>query len=277
MKDLPTSRFPAASLALAMTIAGTVGAFVTEAGLHPVTDRVLALRVRRHVPRRMVPAARLSAGPHPVLVPPRAGRTCRRLHGAELDGLLRRLRHDVDRHDDDRLSRPAVLRGASSAWSSSRSVSRSTRSCGCSARSLASCWPAGWWFRMRHASTAWALGIALTLGAALLYAVATILAKGLGQQRAEITVLCQTIVGDRHARAVRRHRPACSRAFMGLAGQHRRAAHRHRLCADELGLSAPDDAGDRHHHLHLSGRCHHHRLGGLRRIRSGRHRPPAWC
>ena len=37
MKDLPTSRFPAASLALAMTIAGTVGAFVTETGLHPVT------------------------------------------------------------------------------------------------------------------------------------------------------------------------------------------------------------------------------------------------
>jgi drug/metabolite transporter (DMT)-like permease len=46
-----------------------------------------------------------------------------------------------------------------------------------------------------QASAAWALGIALTLVAALLYAVATILAKGLGQQRAEITVLCQTIVG----------------------------------------------------------------------------------
>ncbi|GLQ79893.1 multidrug DMT transporter permease [Mesorhizobium huakuii] len=46
-----------------------------------------------------------------------------------------------------------------------------------------------------QASTAWALGIALTLVAALLYAVATILAKGLGQQRAEVTVLCQTIVG----------------------------------------------------------------------------------
>lgn len=37
MKDLPTARFPAASLAVAMTIAGTVGAFVTESGLHPVT------------------------------------------------------------------------------------------------------------------------------------------------------------------------------------------------------------------------------------------------
>ena len=46
-----------------------------------------------------------------------------------------------------------------------------------------------------HADADWALGIALTLGAALLYAVATILAKGLGQQRAEITVLCQTLVG----------------------------------------------------------------------------------
>jgi drug/metabolite transporter (DMT)-like permease len=46
-----------------------------------------------------------------------------------------------------------------------------------------------------HADARWALGIALTLGAALLYAVATILAKGLGQQRAEVTVLCQTLVG----------------------------------------------------------------------------------
>ncbi|TPL54112.1 DMT family transporter [Mesorhizobium sp. B2-4-6] len=37
--------------------------------------------------------------------------------------------------------------------------------------------------------------LVLTLGAALLYAVATILAKGLGQQRAAVTVLCQTLVG----------------------------------------------------------------------------------
>lgn len=41
----------------------------------------------------------------------------------------------------------------------------------------------------------WAAGIALTLAAALLYAVATILAKGLGQQRPEVTALCQTVVG----------------------------------------------------------------------------------
>jgi drug/metabolite transporter (DMT)-like permease len=46
-----------------------------------------------------------------------------------------------------------------------------------------------------RAGASWALGIVLTLGAALLYAVATILAKGLGQQRPEVTVLCQTLVG----------------------------------------------------------------------------------
>ena len=41
----------------------------------------------------------------------------------------------------------------------------------------------------------WAAGVALTLAAALLYAIATILAKGLGQQRPEVTALCQTVVG----------------------------------------------------------------------------------
>ena len=41
----------------------------------------------------------------------------------------------------------------------------------------------------------WVAGIALTLAAALLYAIATILAKGLGQQRPEVTALCQTVVG----------------------------------------------------------------------------------
>jgi drug/metabolite transporter (DMT)-like permease len=47
----------------------------------------------------------------------------------------------------------------------------------------------------RHPGPAWALGILLTLGAALLYAIATLLAKGLGGQRPEVTALCQTAVG----------------------------------------------------------------------------------
>jgi len=46
-----------------------------------------------------------------------------------------------------------------------------------------------------HPGPAWGLGILLTLGAALLYAVATLLAKGLGRQRPEVTTLCQTSVG----------------------------------------------------------------------------------
>ncbi|MND92376.1 EamA-like transporter family protein [compost metagenome] len=41
----------------------------------------------------------------------------------------------------------------------------------------------------------WILGVALTLVAALLYAISTVVGKGLGQQRPEITTLCQTIVG----------------------------------------------------------------------------------
>ncbi|MCX8572125.1 DMT family transporter [Aminobacter sp. MET-1] len=44
-------------------------------------------------------------------------------------------------------------------------------------------------------TTTWMIGIAMALGGAFLYAVVTILAKGLGEQRPEITVLCQTVVG----------------------------------------------------------------------------------
>ncbi|HBC1344166.1 TPA: DMT family transporter [Escherichia coli] len=41
----------------------------------------------------------------------------------------------------------------------------------------------------------WCLGVMLTLVAALLYAISTVVGKGLGQQRPEITTLCQTITG----------------------------------------------------------------------------------
>ncbi|HWK44119.1 MAG TPA: DMT family transporter [Stellaceae bacterium] len=41
----------------------------------------------------------------------------------------------------------------------------------------------------------WLLGIALTLGAAALYAGTTIMAKELAGQRPEVTALCQTVVG----------------------------------------------------------------------------------
>ena len=41
----------------------------------------------------------------------------------------------------------------------------------------------------------WFLGIALTLIASLLYAVSTILAKQIGGQRPEVTALCQTLTG----------------------------------------------------------------------------------
>lgn len=44
-------------------------------------------------------------------------------------------------------------------------------------------------------NTRWFLGIALTLLASLLYAISTILAKQLGRQRPEVTALCQTLTG----------------------------------------------------------------------------------
>lgn len=44
-------------------------------------------------------------------------------------------------------------------------------------------------------TTTWVTGVALTLAAAFLYAIATLLAKGLARQRPEVTALCQTVVG----------------------------------------------------------------------------------
>jgi len=43
--------------------------------------------------------------------------------------------------------------------------------------------------------SSWYLGVGLSLVAALLYAVGTIIGKGLGEQRPEITTLMQTVVG----------------------------------------------------------------------------------
>lgn len=44
-------------------------------------------------------------------------------------------------------------------------------------------------------SDSWFLGVGLSLIAALLYAIGTIIGKGLGEQRPEVTTLMQTIVG----------------------------------------------------------------------------------
>ena len=194
MKDMPTSRFPAASLALAMTIAGTVGAFVTEAGLHPVT--IVFWRcvfgamflgawclLRGYLPDRTLSPSRLAlaalAGACMVL-----SWTAFFAGFAMTSIATTTIVYHVQPFFvviigvvflKERISLDQML------WMLGAFLGVVLAS--------------GLVVSHAQASTAWALGIALTLVAALLYAVATILAKGLGRQRAEVTVLCQTIVG----------------------------------------------------------------------------------
>ena len=194
MKELPTSRFPAASLALAMTIAGTVGAFVTEAGLHPVA--IVFWRcvfgamflgawclLRGYLPDRTLSPSRLAlaalAGACMVL-----SWTAFFAGFAMTSIATTTIVYHVQPFFvviigvvflKERISLDQIL------WMFGAFLGVVLAS--------------GLVVSHAQASAAWALGIALTLVAALLYAVATILAKGLGQQRAEVTVLCQTIVG----------------------------------------------------------------------------------
>lgn len=194
MRDISIARFPAASLALAMTIAGTVGAFVTESGQHPVTvvfwrcvfgSLFLAAwcLLRGYLPDRTLSPSRLAVAT--------LGGVCMVLSwtaffaGFAMTSIATTT---IVYHVQpffvvligvvflkERVSLDQLL------WMLGAFVGVALAS--------------GLVVAHGHANAKWALGIALTLGAALLYAVATILAKGLGQQRAEITVLCQTLVG----------------------------------------------------------------------------------
>ncbi|MBN9216390.1 MAG: DMT family transporter [Mesorhizobium sp.] len=194
MKDALAGRFPAANLALAMVIAGTVGAFVTEAGLHPIA--IVFWRcvfgsvflgawclLRGYLPDRSLSASRLALAA--------LGGVCMVLSwtaffaGFAMTSIATTT---IVYHVQpflvvligviflgERISRDQI------AWMLLAFLGVVLAS--------------GLVVTHGGADAGWALGIALTLGAALLYAIATILAKGLGQQRAEITVLCQTIVG----------------------------------------------------------------------------------
>lgn len=194
MTDASTARFPAASLALAMVIAGTVGAFATESGLHPVA--VVFWRcvfgalflfawclLRGYLPDRTLSPSRLAlaalAGVCMVLswtaffagfAMTSIATTTIIYHIQPFFVVLIGVVFLKERISPDQL---LWMLGAF----------------------LGVVLASGLVFARGHADANWAPGIALTLGGAMLYAVTTILAKGLGQQRAEITVLCQTVVG----------------------------------------------------------------------------------
>lgn len=188
------SRFPALNLAVAMAIAGTVGAFVTEAGVDPVTTvfwRCLfgALflgawcLVRGYLPDRSLSWGRLG----------RAGLcgVCMVLSWtaffagfAKTSIAVMTILYHVQPFF-------VVLIGV--VFLKERVTADQV------------VWMALAFFGVVLASglvvsdnpvsASWMVGIAMALGGAFLYAVVTILAKGLGEQRPEITVLCQTVVG----------------------------------------------------------------------------------
>ncbi|TGT75259.1 DMT family transporter [bacterium M00.F.Ca.ET.159.01.1.1] len=194
MRAISIDRFPAASLALAMVIAGTVGAFVTESGQHPVT--VVFWRcvfgaiflaawclLRGYLPDRTLAVSRLALAAL-------AGVCMVASWTAFFAGFAMTsiATTTIVYHVQPFL---VVLLGAT--FLKERiSLDQMLWMLGAF---LGVVLASGLVVTHGHVDAGWALGIALTLGAAPLYAVATMLAKGLGQQRAEVTVLCQTLVG----------------------------------------------------------------------------------
>lgn len=194
MESTPDARFPAAKLAAAMAIVGTVGAFATEAGLDPVTTvfwRCVFGAVflgawclaRGYLPDRSLSLTRLALAA--------LGGVCMVLSwtaffaGFAMTSIATTT---IVYHVQpffvvligvlflkERITLDQII------WMVGAFVGVVLAS-GLVASSGA-------------VSITWVAGIALTLAAALLYAIATILAKGLGRQRPEITALCQTVVG----------------------------------------------------------------------------------
>lgn len=194
MTEQSISRFPATSLALAMVISGTVGAFVTEARLDPVT--VVFWRcafgsiflaawclARGILPDRTLSAARLARAA--------VCGVCMALCWAAFFagfGMTSIATATILIHTQPFF---IVLIGAVLLKERITADQIAWMAAAFGGVVLAS----GLVVSPRPLDAAWALGMALALGAALLYAASTILAKGLGEQRPEVTALCQTLVG----------------------------------------------------------------------------------
>lgn len=194
MTDLPTSRFPAFSLAVAMMIAGTVGAFVTEAGV----DAITTVFWRCVFASLFLGSWCLLRG---YLPDPHLSRT--RLLRAAICGVCMVLSWVVFFAGFARTSiavmtivyhiQPffVVLIGVfflKERVTADQIIWMVLAFVGVV---LAS----GLVASNTVITTTWAIGILMALGGALLYAIVTVLAKGLGEQRPEVTVLCQTAVG----------------------------------------------------------------------------------
>ncbi|MBN8939216.1 MAG: DMT family transporter [Rhizobiales bacterium] len=194
MRQAASVRFPAAGLALAMAITGTVGAFATEAGLDPVTTvfwRCVFATVFLATwcfSRGLLPDPGLAPS---ALLRAALGGVCMVLSWTAFFAAFAMTSiatATIVYHVQpffvvllgmvllgERVTLDQIL------WMTAAFVGVVLAS--------------GLVVPSAAIGTSWALGIAMALGGALLYAVATILAKGLDGQRPEITTLCQTAVG----------------------------------------------------------------------------------
>lgn len=188
------SRFPALNLAVAMAIAGTVGAFVTEAGVDPVTTVFW---------RCMFGAVFLGAWcllrgylPDPAL-------SWGRLARAALCGVCMVLSWTAFFAGFAKTSiavmtivyhiQPFFVVLIGVLFLKERITADQVA--WMLAAFLGVVLASGLVVSDNPVTTTWMIGIAMALGGAFLYAVVTILAKGLGEQRPEVTVLVQTAVG----------------------------------------------------------------------------------
>ena len=194
MRPSLIDRFPAACLALAMVISGTVGAFVTEAGLDPVTTvfwrcvfGCLALGIW------CLARGYFTEG----------GLSPKRLAIATLGGVFMVLNWVVF-FAAFRMTSIAtttivyhvqpffvVLIGIA-VFKERVTLDQLVWMI---AAFIGVVLASGIGFSSGALDPRWMLGIGLTLVGSMLYATTTVVAKSLGEQRAEITAFCQTLVG----------------------------------------------------------------------------------
>lgn len=110
----------------------------------------------------------------------------------------------------------------------------------------------------------WLPGIAITLGAAMLSALTTLLAKHMPAQRPEVTAFWQTVTGVVLLAPFRCPRGIPASFGLGMAVRPRRHPHGPVLRAYVCRLSPPDDAGHRLGDVPLSSCRNPVRPAGLR-------------
>lgn len=199
-QNLP-ERFPAAALATAMAIAGTIGAFVVEAGLDPVTTvfwrcSFAALFLAAWcMARGYLTATDLSM---PLLLRAALGGVCIVLNWVAFFAALQMTSIATTTIVYHVQPFFVVLLGA---WFFRERITPDQllwmlgAFAGVVLASGLMVDPLVNTVANSTQSSTWALGIALALLAALLYAASTLIAKSLGGQRPEVTALSQTTVG----------------------------------------------------------------------------------